>query len=777
MLGRLMRRRGPAAARRLLEKGASLERRGRILEALEAYQAAVEAAPGHVPARLNAGAALEALGRTEDAAHAYEAAREREPGNPEAAFNLGRLAYLRGQLPRAQLLLADALRIRPDFPEAQVVLASVHEALGNAQEAIACLQAALRSRPGYAGALRNLGLLYVRLRQWAQAEVALREAIQADPDDADALCWRGKALHHLGRLAEAVACLREALRVRDESAEAHASLGAVLSDLGTLEEAGAHFSRAIELQPTLAEAHAGLGGVHASEKRMPEASACYRRALELDPRSLHARINLGNVLVGRGLRAEALECYDAALALDPESPEARWCRAMAAIPALPDSLEEAAASRLAFASELEALDRWFDAERAAQGYRVVGLRQPFWLAYQEERNTDLLRAHGRLCARLMQAWPGRPAAAVPGARATGRIRVGVVSQFFRNHSVWNAIVKGWFQRLDRERFELAGFSLGGGEDAETGLARASAARFEHGPRPLEQWVEAIRASRPDALIYPEIGMDRTTAKLASLRLAPLQLASWGHPETTGLPTIDGYLSAEALEPDGAQANYTEELVALPHLGCCFEAEREAPGARLEEFGLDHAVPLLVCPGTPFKYAPEHDRVLARIARELGECRFLFFSYWTRDLTDQLQRRLASAFAREGLEAGRHLRVLPWLTRPAFLGLMRHADVYLDTIGFSGFNTALQAVQSGLPVVTLEGRFLRGRLASGILRRLGLPELIAPDTERYAELAVRLCRDAEYRDALRRRMALARGLLFDDTVPIRALEALLASRAG
>ena len=62
-------------------------------------------------------------------------------------------------------------------------------------------------------------------------------------------------------------------------------------------------------------------------------------------------------------------------------------------------------------------------------------------------------------------------------------------------------------------------------------------------------------------------MDATTAKLAALRLAPVQAASWGHPETSGLPTIDYYLSAQALEPADAQENYTEKLVALPNLGC------------------------------------------------------------------------------------------------------------------------------------------------------------------------------------------------------------------
>jgi predicted O-linked N-acetylglucosamine transferase (SPINDLY family) len=108
----------------------------------------------------------------------------------------------------------------------------------------------------------------------------------------------------------------------------------------------------------------------------------------------------------------------------------------------------------------------------------------------------------------------------------------------------------------------------------------------------------------------------------------------------------------------------------------------------------------------------------------------------------------------------------------FYDLMRRASVFLDTIGFSGFNTAIQAVECGLPVVTREGRFLRGRLASGILRRLQLTELIAATEREYVALAVRLARVDAYRGELRARIEASRHVLFDDLAPIRALEAFL-----
>src|SRR2546430_7980599 len=116
-------------------------------------------------------------------------------------------------------------------------------------------------------------------------------------------------------------------------------------------------------------------------------------------------------------------------------------------------------------------------------------------------------------------------------------------------------------------------------------------------------------------------MDPMTIKLASLRLAPVQVTTWGHPETTGLPTIDYYLSAQAFEPCGAHAGYTERLLLLPNLGCAYE--KLCPDIAEPDWstlGVTAETPLLLCAGTPFKYAPEHDWIFAEIARQTENCR-------------------------------------------------------------------------------------------------------------------------------------------------------------
>jgi predicted O-linked N-acetylglucosamine transferase (SPINDLY family) len=239
-------------------------------------------------------------------------------------------------------------------------------------------------------------------------------------------------------------------------------------------------------------------------------------------------------------------------------------------------------------------------------------------------------------------------------------------------------------------------------------------------------------------------MDPVTGALAAMRLAPLQITSWGHPVTSGLPTIDWFLSAELLEAPDADGHYREKLVRLPGNGvytapvACRKEPWAGPARR------PGTVRFALCQ-QPIKFDPRDDELLVRIARSVGDAEFWLAAPanmpWT---AHKLRERLAAAFAADGLDPDAFLRTTPWLARGQFLGFLDQMDICLDAPAFSGYTTAWQAVQAGLPIVTLEGRFLRQRLASGLLRRIGEIDAVAQSREQYVELAVHWAREA--RDA-------------------------------
>ena len=763
-----------AAGQRALGIALQHHQAGRIAEAEAAYRQILASDPGNFDALHLMGVIAYQLGRYDEALERISQALALSPTDAPAQNNLGNVLRVQGRLDEARARFRNAVTLRPNYVDAHVNLGALNSKQGRLEEAIACYRTARSLAPNSPAVLLNLGNLLVDHGKQDEAIQCYRQALAVKPDSFDAQFNLGNVLAKQGELDEAVLCYRNAIALRPDFHAVHSNLGNVLNEQGRPSEAAACYEKAIALKPDFAEAHFNLGMVLKAQSRLDQAVASYRRALALEPKWHEAYCLLGNALRDQDRFEEVLECYRKAISIKPDYAEARWNLAMSQIPAVYPVDSDPGRYRGAFSTELEELERWFGPDRVAEGYEGVGAKQPFFLAYQEENNRDLLARYGNLCNRIMSAWFDRQALPAPGKRDhDGVIRIGVISRYFHNHSVWNAFVKGWFLQLDRKRFSLHAFYLGTENDEETAVARASAAYFEQGSKKLLQWVEAIMARQLDVLIYPEIGMDPMTLRLASLRLAPVQLATWGHPDTTGLRTIDYYLSAEDLEPEGAQDNYVERLIALPHLGCFYKPVPIGDAVvDLRSLGIDPGSPLLVCPGVPFKYSPRHDRVIVEVARRLGECQIVFFRYQLDKLSEKLRQRLQVAFARSRLDVDRFVKFIPWQSSQGFYGLLKRADVYLDTLGFSGFNTAMQALECGLPIVTMEGRFMRGRLASGLLKRIGLPELVVASEDDYIVLGVRLAEDAGYRQSIRERIEASRHVLFEDLAPIRALEDFL-----
>ena len=675
-----------------------------------------------------------------------------------------------GRLNEAEAAYRQALSVDARQIDALHFLGVVAYQRGELEDALQWISRALAQNPVNPPAHNNLGNVLRKQGKLSDAIESYRQAVALSGQFWDALFNLANTLTEAGRFEEAIEEYGKALDLRPASPEALSNLGNALTAVSRFDEAVARCRAALVLRPDFAAAHCNLGNALKDQRLLDDAIASYEAALALDPSLPTVHYNLGSALAAVGRMTDAADSLRRALSLAPDYAEARWMLAMAQLPAVYEADGQPARSRAAFEHELQELDHWFDAAHAVSGFKAVGVLPPFYLAYQEQNNRPLLDRHGDLCARLMGEWLGREGLAFSRrARVDRPIRIGVVSHQFRDHSVWSAIVRGWFGQLDPRRFSIHAFYLGFEHDAETHFAQARAARFVERAGSLHQWVRTILASEPDVLIYPEIGMAPLAVRLASLRLAPVQAATWGHPETTGLPTIDYYLSAEGLEPADAQDHYRERLVRLPDLGCYFHRTQSKPApVSLAALGLDARVPILLCPGVPQKYAPEHDTVFLDIANRLIHCRFVFFDSASSEMSRRLRHRLEAAFSLAGLNFSEYVQFVPWQTQAAFRGLLGQATVMLDTIGFSGFNTAMQAVEAGLPIVTREGRFLRGRLASGILRRVGLDELVVRSDEEYAGLAERLCRDTRWRSSMRQRIEERRPALWEDPAPIRAL---------
>ena len=533
-----------------------------------------------------------------------------------------------GRLAEATAIYKSVLAVQPDDFNALHLLGLVAFQDKKYQEAIQLIERALKSDSSAYTAFNNLGLAYRAAGNVAESGRSFSRAVELNDQYVDARYNLARLFLETDDAAAAAAEFRRIVEQRPDYAEAHHDLGVTLHAVKDWDGAVESYQRALALKPEFAEAHCHLATTLQVLGKTADALAAYQHGLMLNPNIAEAQVALGSMLQDQGFLEDALECFSTALALRPDYVEARWQYTMSQLALVYGSDDDQSDRRRAFAVALTELNTWFDDRRIADGHEAVGSQQPFFLAYIEQNNRALLSQYGDLCARLMDYWRESHGISVARPVKDERIRLGIVSGHVRDQSVWTAIVRGWCEHLDKREISLHIFYTGGAVDQETEFARTRSEFLTHGARSLHEWVDAIAEQRLDAIIFPEIGMDPVTVKLASLRLAPVQIAAWGHPETTGLPTMDYYLSAEAFEPEQAQDNYREKLVQLPNLGCAYRPLDVATmDLDLVQAGLDPDSPILICAGTPMKYAPWSDGVLARIAQQLGRCQFVFFNHF------------------------------------------------------------------------------------------------------------------------------------------------------
>lgn len=621
---------------------------------------------------------------------------------------------------------------------------------------------------------------------------------------------RATLLQREGRIAEALTVLGNGLNRHPHSADIHLALGSLHVAKGDLDRAIARFERTVAVEPGFARVHHNLGILLKRRGRAARAESALSRAVRIDPSLAGSQMALGELRMALGNRAGAIgpitqatvlqpgdvrsqlvlatlrkgmdeldraaAGFARAAVLDPKDVTARLGLCMAQLPILYDRTGDIEETRQRYRRDLETLvsiplDSSTAVDAAAS---AVGSFQPYYLAYQERCDRDLQETYGRFLCRVMAArypqWANRPP--MPAAPPGAPLRVGIASGFFRWHTIWKLMIRGWMNGLDPARVQLFGYHTATVRDEQTQLAGRRFHRFVTG-LPFEAMCQAIRADDLHVLIYPEIGMDPIASKLATLRLAPVQCASWGHPDTTGLPTIDHFLSSDLMEPEGAEVQYSERLVRLPGLGIGYAPLDVRPEPTdFAAFGVRPAATAYLCCQYVSKYLPQYDDVFARIAAAVPDSQFLFINPRSDPLTARLRRRLDAAFARQGLDAGRHVVILPYLLPGQYAALNRRADVYLDSIGWSGGNTTLEAVAEGLPVVTLPGALMRGRHSSAILTQIGVTETIAGDLDGYVATAVRLGTDVAWRRSVSARVAEGCRRIHDDTRPLRALEDFL-----
>ena len=595
----------------------------------------------------------------------------------------------------------------------------------------------LRSYP-LSPALWELQGALEKARNKKQAALrAFRFAAMLGPDSPTSHNNLGLALQDDGQLDAAMASFHRATGLKPDYFEAFRNLGLAQKSAGERDSAIESFQRAIKIRPDYAEGHYSLANMLSSLNRFDEALESFERALSLRPDFTLAHFNKAAAHRSKGQLAEARKSQTASLlsatpALHTNKGLLELCRMLIdleTVPALHRSQHHLDAVHEDLLRISAGIQDWTGNNSTLQKSDVGIARMAasifcgFYFGYQIKDDRALLEP---LCPALQQSLH-LPTTPFEAPRRSGKLRIGIAAQQLRDHNGANYCYH-WFANLPREDYAFFTYSFGPSTDTlgEKFRQLGSHRDINFSLEKIEHTAADIRQDDLDFLMLPEVGMTNASRMLSMCRLARHQATGWGHPITTGSSEMDFFISSDLHEGDDAAAHYSEELVLMPNLAQFVEPPvfDHDPDA----FSFEPETVLFGCLQSLFKYVPEYDVIFAMVAKELPQARFVFLEGSPPYLTQTFKQRLDQAFTQLGLDADRHVILLPRQSPVNYDNLMQRMDVLIDTIGWSGGNTSLKSLGMDKPLVTLPGTYMRGRHTLAMYSMMGYRDLIAIDQD-------------------------------------------------
>lgn len=577
------------------------------------------------------------------------------------------------------------------------------------------------------------------------------------------LLSEAQALARAGNFAAAADLCRRAIARGEDTAFAQRMLAACLHDLGVAlwmqgreADAEQQFRAAAAVDPRHVDALNNLGAILQLARRHDEAIAAYHQALAAEPSNLRVLENLAKLQQHVGRLDDAAATLRKLAQLTAPNGAAYLIREALLIPKIAPDAQYAARVRETLPAKLDAI-----AASGAKSPAPLAFPSTYFpLSYHGVGNKALHQQLARLHLQVAPAlaWTAPHVTSKPGRP----IRIGLASRFFRGHSIGNT-TRGLVEQLDRNAFEVFLVRLGALEPDELALQMDRAAdhvlTVPYGDLPKAR--EMIAGLRLDLLFYQDIGLEPLSYLLAFSRLARVQCTSFGHPDTTGIPTMDYFISCANYELEGAADDYSERLVLIADAGTLSYYRRPPPPSARgrESFGFAPSDRIYLCPQALYKIHPAMDALFAAILAQDAKAKIVLIDPRDEELRPALQRRLA-------MDRVVFIDSLPYAD---FLALIKCGDVMLDTLHFNGQNTNLEAFALGVPVITLPGRLQRERHTYGMYRAMGFMDLVASSATQYVELAMKVANDATYRRACSEQIKESSGVLYENRDFVRHIE--------
>lgn len=572
-------------------------------------------------------------------------------------------------------------------------------------EALTWLDAALAVNPNYYEARVNRVAALIELRQLEQARIEAESLVASHPTRPEPYGNLGNVLFAEGKLKDAIEQYKKALEIRPDYAEAHFSLLVLQGFSGQQELVVDYLERCIEEKGETNQRLTLLAVAHKECGNLEKAMALSRKVIEVYPNSLRASVNLAGCLSDSGDPRQSLDIYE--------------------------ELTGADASQMAMASNVLFEHNYLSDFSREETYARH-------LAWAQKYEAPVA------APAMFDAWNREP---------QRKLRVGYVSADLCAHPV-GFLLRDVVSKHDKGNFEVHCFSVGMKRDGITTAIEAAVDGWtDVAFQTPEELASTIRSAEIDVLVdlSGHTGNHRLLA--FARRPAPVQATWIGYFHSTGMSSIDYFITDPYTSPPDSGQLFSERAVRLPHTRFCFAAPDYAGEVAASPVAKNGIVTF----GSFNRLAKLNHQVIdawAQILLAVPGSRLILKAAALVD--NSVCQRFVDRFAARGIDASR-LDLRAASPHREMLEEYGEIDIALDSFPFNGGMTTLEALCMGVPVVTIAGDTVVSRQSVSALANIGLAdELAFPSVDAYVEGAVALAHNpvrlAELRSQIRPRMA-------------------------
>jgi len=325
----------------------------------------------------------------------------------------------------------------------------------------------------------------------------------------------------------------------------------------------------------------------------------------------------------------------------------------------------------------------------------------------------------------------------PALQKGGPLRIGYLSSFLHHENYYRSLYC-FFTDFDEIHFEVYVYNFGEPSRALENGCRAEIRDFRN--TDATEAIRQIRQDGIDILVDLNAFADVCTVELLCHRIAPIQIILGNIFNTSGIPTVDYLIACESYVSQGEDEFYSETIVQIPDGCISISLPSDAPAVSAPPY-LNNGYFTFGCFSSEHKINKAVVELWAKVLRACPNSRFMLKA------PSNIQRPFANIMEKQGIDLDRLIMEVP-TGYHQYLESYAKVDLVLDTFPYNGSTTTMEALGMGVPVITLYGDRWIGRLATAILRSIGMGDLVADSHEAYLNMACKFYKQPELAGDLR-----------------------------